>query len=291
MRTRTRRVEHERPQVLKQYRWKPYRKAPENPSENTAKDDSTKDMAQDRDPAKKDAKLEKSNQGKGKSKGKDKMAKTPDEMEKAELLRALRWEHPVVTLDVGTLKANVRRAQQGKEDLSTEVMRCLKEAVRLAADTKRSCQRLIGRFIECIMAPGVFQEADREFLDHICPRISKEMLYNDEGEKQEPDDEDKSAQGLFIGMLLRYLLSDVQSRDTTVIGKRMARFLTRVRSLGLLSGKRTLKPNYPGSLLLESVGRELCRELKKTYIHGSKALQDEVRKLSRNMAAQVSQPY
>jgi len=56
----------------------------------------------------------------------------------------------------------------------------------------------------CIMTPGVFQETDREFLDHICPRISKESLDNDKEEKQELDGEDKSAQDLFIAMLLRY---------------------------------------------------------------------------------------
>lgn len=43
MRTRKQRVEHERPQVFKQYRWKPYSKVPEGPSDELAKDNTTQD--------------------------------------------------------------------------------------------------------------------------------------------------------------------------------------------------------------------------------------------------------
>lgn len=181
-----------------------------------------------------------------------------------------------MTLDVGTLGANIKRAGT---DLSSEVLTSLREAVRLAADTKRSCQRLIGCFIESLMTPGVFQESDRELLDHICPRIPATIPDGDGEDQGEDDDEDgtESTQALFIGMLLRFLLSDNRPWDTTVVGKVMSKFLTRVQNLGLLAGKRTLRPDYPGAKVLESVGREICREFKKIYIHGSKALRDEVR--------------
>ncbi|KAF9342243.1 hypothetical protein BGX34_008513, partial [Mortierella sp. NVP85] len=126
------------------------------------------------------------------------------------------------------------------------------------------------------MSPGAFKETDREYLDCICPRISKTISEAEENPGQEDDDDgNKSTQQLFIGMLLRFLLSDNNPKDETAVGKSMKGFLDRVQDLGLLARKRTLRSDYPRSLLLESVGRELSREFKKIYVNGSKALQDE----------------
>ncbi|KAK3811036.1 MAG: hypothetical protein J3Q66DRAFT_351172, partial [Benniella sp.] len=80
MRTRTQRIEHERPPVFKQYRWKPLRKVPDVPSD-TAKDNSSRNMEEDvqHDNNHEMPKLKKPGPEK-KKKG-----KSPDEMEQADL--------------------------------------------------------------------------------------------------------------------------------------------------------------------------------------------------------------
>jgi len=78
-------------------------------------------------------------------------------MRKVDLVRAIQWEHPTVTLDIGTVSGNVKRALQDEPDFAPEVFRCLGECVCLAANTKRSCQQLVGRLIERVAAPLGYQ--------------------------------------------------------------------------------------------------------------------------------------
>ncbi|KAF9985306.1 hypothetical protein BGZ65_011250 [Modicella reniformis] len=55
-----------------------------------------------------------------------------DELDK-KLVRAMSWQHPTVTLEVGTLAANVKRVLSSEAGLSSEVVECLQEASQAAA--------------------------------------------------------------------------------------------------------------------------------------------------------------
>ncbi|KAG0222161.1 hypothetical protein BGW42_006817, partial [Actinomortierella wolfii] len=85
---------------------------------------------------------------------------------KLSLVRALAWEHPTVTLDIGTLCANAKRAFAQHE----VVVETIRRAVREATDVKRRCQEIIGMFLERVFSNGVLlKNEDRELLDYLCP--------------------------------------------------------------------------------------------------------------------------
>ncbi|KAF9964422.1 hypothetical protein BGZ65_001144, partial [Modicella reniformis] len=88
-------------------------------------------------------------------------------MDKAKLVREMQHEHPLVTLNVGTIKENSTRALtkcvgDNEEisptpnaepvppliDLQPNIRNCLQEVVRLASQTKRICQRAIAVYLE-----------------------------------------------------------------------------------------------------------------------------------------------
>ncbi|KAG0220882.1 hypothetical protein BGW42_008609, partial [Actinomortierella wolfii] len=88
---------------------------------------------------------------------------------KVDLVRAMAWEHPTVTLDVGTLRANVSRAV-APHDAAVE---CIQRAVREASAIKRRCQELIGLFLHEVFVDGRLKtEDDRQILDFLCPSPS-----------------------------------------------------------------------------------------------------------------------
>ncbi|KAI1285016.1 hypothetical protein EDD11_001117, partial [Mortierella claussenii] len=132
---RIRGKQYEPPASLKQYKAKQWKKMPEVPPNPTSKKPKKSTPLRDRRPV--------------------------ANMSKVELIRTLAREHPSSTLDIGTVSANVKEALSGGPDLALQVVSCLREAVRLAANTKRRCQGLIAQYIEQLASPGVFQESDR----------------------------------------------------------------------------------------------------------------------------------
>ncbi|KAF9994919.1 hypothetical protein BGZ65_009441, partial [Modicella reniformis] len=152
--TRTRIKKHDPPEILKQYHWKPWTKVPDKPVGLEAKKNGNP-----------------SQQPGQSNPSKRVTALTP----KAGLVRGMTWEHPIVTVQAGTLSANIKRAI-GDSPLVPEIESCLKEAVRLASDIKRSGQELIGRYIEAIFASSSeLSSADRTILHNICPRVSSKV--------------------------------------------------------------------------------------------------------------------
>jgi len=118
---RTRRIQHEPPEKMVQYAWKPWKKAPENPLDPNS------------DVLKKEREVKR-------RKGKKTIPKpVNDSTGKADLVRFMAWEHPTVTLDVGTVSANLKRAL-GDSELVPEINKCLQDVVRLASDAKRQSQ-------------------------------------------------------------------------------------------------------------------------------------------------------
>lgn len=98
-------------------------------------------------------------------------------MSQAQLVQSLGWEHPMMTLDIGTLSANVKNSLRIKDtkkrqelykdtlkspeaikedaEVASNVISCVQDAVRHANQTKRQCQGLIGMYIKQVATNGV----------------------------------------------------------------------------------------------------------------------------------------
>ncbi|KAF9895897.1 hypothetical protein BX616_008590, partial [Lobosporangium transversale] len=98
--------------------------------------------------------LDSNKQKKKKEKEKSKKPqKAVDEMDKTDLVRAMQYEHPTRTLDIGTVNGNLNRILTDKPQLRSKIKACLQEVVRHASKTKRTCQRAIGQYIEQLQLP------------------------------------------------------------------------------------------------------------------------------------------
>jgi hypothetical protein len=207
---------------------------------------------------------------------------------KKDMYNKMSHEHPIVTLDVGTLKANIHRATtSGDTQLEAEVLKTLQEIVHHAGNTKRTFQSLVGQFIERLLEQEEIQKSDREILDLLCPRIVSADLDVAEDNKVDGEDgevdedltkEDSSDQAQFIKSVLQYLWS--RNRPVGKLKDHVTRFICRLQELGLLEVRSTALVNvptkYPGDALLRSTCSQLCAELKRLYKHGSKELVKQV---------------
>ncbi|KAF9996289.1 hypothetical protein BGZ79_009976, partial [Entomortierella chlamydospora] len=184
-------------------------------------------------------------------------------------------EHPTVTLKVGTVKANVTNALDSNTPLTLRVTKHLQKIVQEVTDIKRSCQQLIGRYIERLSTPGAFQEnLDRELLDKLCPRIPSTITTGN-GDKTDDEKEEElrrmrealgkeTDHSLFIGMLMRHLHSRNPVSGNTPNAQAMRRFLKRLGNLGLLE-RNAKKSELPGAALLGSAASQLTVELDNIY--------------------------
>jgi hypothetical protein len=196
-------------------------------------------------------------------------------------------EHPVVTLNIGTLKANIHRAiTEDDVHLEAEVLKTLREVVHHAANTKRTFQRLVGQFIEKVVDQDI-QEADRKFLDLLCPRIVPSELHTTEDDQEEQEEgegdqdptKDSSIQAQFIKSILLYIWSGNRPagklKDSSLHG-----FIDRAHEFGFLKKRSVAAANvqakYPGGHLLVSPCSQLCVEFKRIYRDGTKELAKQV---------------
>ncbi|KAG0202931.1 hypothetical protein BGX31_003492 [Mortierella sp. GBA43] len=108
-----------------------------------------------------------------------KKPKDVDRMDKQELSYAMEWEHPIRTLSIGTLNANLKRALSTSPDLRNTVKSCIQEVVRQASITKRTCQRGIALYIEHLSSSEI-DEKDRVILDMLCTRVSDKVVTSTE---------------------------------------------------------------------------------------------------------------
>ncbi|KAF9584957.1 hypothetical protein BGW38_004481 [Lunasporangiospora selenospora] len=63
---------------------------------------------------------------------------------KGALVRALAWEHPMVTLDLGTLSANAKRTEISSDPAHAIVVSLIQYAVGQASTVNRQSQGLLG---------------------------------------------------------------------------------------------------------------------------------------------------
>ncbi|KAF9995056.1 hypothetical protein BGZ80_007619, partial [Entomortierella chlamydospora] len=178
------------------------------------------------------------------------------EMRRKDILDELAWEHPTVTLDLGTLNKNVAAAFQDRPSLESKlrprsVVSCIRGAVREALDVKRQCQELVP------------------------PTTSSK-----EGEEEEDNVEDGHSEGnrtAFLQSFLAFLYSRNMPLDKG--SGPASRFIRRLQELDLFpmvdrDAIRTIK-EYRPSFLVRSAASQLAEELKRQYNHGAKQLAEQ----------------
>ncbi|KAG0224852.1 hypothetical protein BGX31_007824 [Mortierella sp. GBA43] len=130
------------------------------------------------------------------------------EMSKQSLTNAMQREHPIRTLSIGTLNANLKRVLSERPSLRNTAKFCIQDVVRQASITKRTCQRAIALYIERLSSSGM-DETDRKILDKLCARVSNDTVASDENlnavketQNHGNEDADENEQIRFIFSLL-----------------------------------------------------------------------------------------
>ncbi|KAF9079285.1 hypothetical protein BGX23_004464, partial [Mortierella sp. AD031] len=283
---RARKKEHAPPARMKQFIWKPPKEPPKAADDT---DDNTR---------------AKPKTGRSRTPSTSR-SKSVDDMDKNQLVRSMVWEHPPAVLDVGTLAGNVKRVLSSEPNLQEEVVDTIQEASRLAADTKRKAQRLIGKYLETLRLENV-SEMDREILDNLCERVKpKETSSNgsdEEADNVESEDASTeldgkgSTQFMFLSSFLKFLYSG-NFPDDGKTGKSVNNLIRRLEEhqhqdeplhpderepiFKLRRPRGTLNETMPYTPtdLVRSVASQLRVELKKIYRNGSHDLSDKLKAL------------
>jgi len=264
--TRSRGIQHPPPDAMKRYSWKEW-KEPESPVDCVSATNHTE-------------------QTKETEQAEKQIPKLVDENKK-DLLYAFRWEHPMRTLNVGTLNANVGRVLNDKPLLCSKIKACLREVVCHASRTKRICQRAIGQYVERLSTIGV-DDIDRKLLDLICPRITakspakSESLEEAEEEPTLHDDESikKDKQASFLSTLLQSIYTKNIPSANKGQGNHVRDFIKKAKDfLPVMHGAHeiAIKGSYPASQILRSTATQLSVELKNHFRKGSKELCEKVK--------------
>ncbi|KAF9952866.1 hypothetical protein BGZ70_000443, partial [Mortierella alpina] len=277
--TRVRVLQHDEPQGMVRYRWKPHR--PRSTNSVNGQDNSEEDPSGDN------------------STGGNPAARPLESMGKLDLARAMRREHPISTLEIGTVRANARAALQHPPpdmstlqvpwaDVASAVDQCLKDVTKLASGTKRSCQLLVGRFVEQLSTQDVISSLDRDLLDLVCPRISARTSQDGTGIRTESSDlidDDTEAQtcyAQFFTSLATYVYSG-SCPISSKTGRQVEKFINRAHELGLCEkvdrGAIRRAMPYPGSIFLRSVGTQMASEYKRHFKQGTLTMFDKAMKL------------
>lgn len=198
-----------------------------------------------------------------------KKAPTPiRDMNKRQLIRAMDREHPIVTLTVGTLKANVTRAAGQNTVIGEEVARTLQEVTHIVGQCKTQVQLLIGRYIQDVtQQERPLTQVEREVLDVICPPLRRE---SEEEEDEDEDEDEAQDQVPFLSMLLRHVYSRERLAGTR-LGKLATALVTRCPL-----PEPTLEKTYPGMAMFDSTGRQLATEIKGHFRRGCQEITDKV---------------
>ncbi|KAI8351750.1 hypothetical protein B0O80DRAFT_500105 [Mortierella sp. GBAus27b] len=266
--TRSHQIKHPPPDTMKKYVWKPWQGNLDSPNP-TSQQKKSSEKSEPKEPKK---------------------PKDVDRMDKQELSYAMEWEHPIRTLSIGTLNANLKRALSTSPDLRNTVKSCIQEVVRQASITKRTCQRGIALYIEHLSSSEI-DEKDRVILDMLCTRVSDKVVTSTEdlgaakgtqGEGDEGVDENKQS-----GFLFSLLIAIYNGRPPSLkgVGRHVCAFLEKAKDFlpAMASrGEIEQRRQYPGSSFLRSSATQLMVELSKVYKIGSRELCEKIQALKKN---------
>ncbi|KAK5814307.1 hypothetical protein F5H01DRAFT_22909 [Linnemannia elongata] len=212
-----------------------------------------------------------------------------------EMMNALCFEHPIVTLDLDRLSSNVHAAVEN-DPLSKVILECIRGAVRVACDSKRHCQMLIGLYLEDLFYPpptpgaprpavpvAVISQQDQAILDNLCPRLSSSEMNDDNNNVSSAGDgQDDGSNAPFIHSLLTFLYSgNLPTKGKT--GSAVNTFIGRLQEMGHLEKSQVAKADmiksvkeYTPSFVARSVASQMSAELKRHYRHGTKMVSEKV---------------
>ncbi|KAK3820509.1 MAG: hypothetical protein J3R72DRAFT_502378 [Linnemannia gamsii] len=208
VKTRSRLISHDKPDIFKQYIWKP-------PKDNTESDNNPNSTTSTSTEAGPNTKAGPSTETgpsteagpstnvsttspppKKKRKSTPKKVRSAADMTKFQLVKAMQWEHPLRTLDIGTLKANTSRALKkevphdadSQQKLQQAITTSLSDISNLASRTKRGCQQAIGQYLENIAIDHLDRD-DRMILSYLTPPFSvQEIEEAKKGTNPKPDE-------------------------------------------------------------------------------------------------------
>jgi len=253
--TRSRVVDHPAPERMTRYKWKAWSKKPETPITDEKPPKPKAPPANERDVTL---------------------------MDKKELVKGMQWEHPLRTLSVGTLNANIKQVLSNNSTLRYNVRTSIQQVVRLASETKRICQRAIAQYIERVVDIKM-DPKDIELLDMICPRIQPKVKDKDQDneadELEELDhqiEEKQDRQASFLTSLMHCIYNKARPSRTkpTAMDVKVTEFIARASDfLPAMTGGYV---PYPASAILRSATGQMCVEIKKHYRNGSYDLCEKV---------------
>ncbi|KAF9356166.1 hypothetical protein BGX26_005635 [Mortierella sp. AD094] len=263
LKERSRLKQHEPPQRMKQYTLKPWKKVPENPSDDDL--NAPKKLNQNMEKKKKEEKEEKRKQLEEKKKRKEEEEpKMGEESKRKTRLLPFKDDHSKANPDTSVFN---------------EVQRSLQSAVRTVNRVQRTCQLLVGRYIQHITAQSEIQDEDRRLLDCICPPISAPRDPNNVQDDTEDDtgpvDDDRQGdkQEQFLGALLRCIYS--RKHPSKALPDVNA-FIERVGGLGFFEmpprGQINEPTDFSPTDLLQNLGRQLKTQFNRHWRAGTKEL-------------------
>ncbi|KAF9083002.1 hypothetical protein BGX27_004292, partial [Mortierella sp. AM989] len=276
------RIEQPAPAVMMQYTLKPWEKPPEKPIAPEPK--KTKPAAI-----------------------KPEITEVND-FGRKEMMNALSFEHPTVTLDLDRLSTNVC-ATLDDELVCKAIVECIRGAVQVAWNTKRQCQMLIGLYLEDLFYPRpegsgprpavpvtTISEKDQTILNNLCPPLaSKDMTDGDDNDGSVEDGGDDGSNALFIKSFLMFLYSGNPPGNDKV-GSAVNTFISCLQEMNHLEKLhstradllRNIKDYTPG-FVVRSVASQLSAELRRHYKYGVQKLSEQVEKMIKKGQLAVSQ--
>ncbi|KAF8950293.1 hypothetical protein BGZ52_003017 [Haplosporangium bisporale] len=292
IKTRSRLISHKKPDIFKQHVWKPPKENTEstnNPCSTTST--STNVSATNPPPKKKQKSTPKKDQP------------AVDDMTKIQLVRAMQSEHPLRTLDIGTLNANTSRAlkkevpydENLQDKLQHAVTTCLSDVSNLASKSKRACQQVVGQYLESLSVNHL-DEDDKIILNYLTPHFSvQEIAMARKGttpgpEDESSDDEDDSETGNenknspvgFFLSLLTAIYKASTPRGRKKAGAAAAACLFLCKAKDYLPPKTGSESYNNPSVFLQSTAKQLATEYRRHFKNGafdlSKKIQQQKKK-------------
>ncbi|KAF9383425.1 hypothetical protein CPC16_008919 [Podila verticillata] len=212
-----------------------------------------------------------------------------------EMMDALSFEHPTVTLNLDCLSSNVHTIVEN-DLIAKAIIERIRGAVRVAWETKRRCQILIGLYLEDLFYPAPtpgaprpavpvakISQQDQAILDNLCPRLSSKEMNGDEDDVGPAEDgRDDGSNASFIRSFLCFLYSG-NPPDKSKIGSAVNTFIGRLQEMGHLEKSQGAKVDmlknvkeYTPNFVVRSVASQLSAELKRHYKHGAKKVSEKV---------------
>ncbi|KAF9083795.1 hypothetical protein BGX29_002902 [Mortierella sp. GBA35] len=185
IKTRSQLQKHDPPDTMKQYQWKPWTYYPDSPQDLPVAPSRATPIQPPKDVT---------------------------TMGKMDLVKAMMFEHPLRTLDIGTINANAVRALDAEFGQALDltclptIKAVLRDVTRISSQVKRTSQRAIGLYIEQLSVCDISENdnntsatnnttlsaVDRALLNLLCPAFSSKDVFNSRKKDksstiQEPD--------------------------------------------------------------------------------------------------------